>query len=80
MKAKPRGGGGTDMRNCIKYIAKHAPDTEVVVILTDGYTPFPTQSEVPARMKILWLICPGGINQSQVPKDAHGDFIFMKRA
>lgn len=37
---KPRGGGGTDMRVALKYVEKYQPST--VVLMTDGYTPWPT--------------------------------------
>jgi predicted metal-dependent peptidase len=80
MKAKPRGGGGTDMRKCVKYVMDKHPETEVVVILTDGYTPFPTRAEVPNNMRILWIICPGGITKEHIANDnIAGDFVFMKR-
>jgi predicted metal-dependent peptidase len=35
----PRGGGGTDMRVPLEYVTQYDP--EVVVLITDGYTPWP---------------------------------------
>jgi predicted metal-dependent peptidase len=37
--AKPKGGGGTDMRVPLKKAEDYQP--EVVVLFTDGYTPWP---------------------------------------
>lgn len=39
-----QGGGGTDMRVPLKYVEQYEP--EVVILLTDGYTPWP-KSEPP---------------------------------
>ena len=36
---KPKGGGGTDMTKPLKYVEKYEP--QVVVLMTDGYTPWP---------------------------------------
>ena len=36
---KPMGGGGTDMRVALSYAEKYDP--QVVVLLTDGFTPWP---------------------------------------
>jgi predicted metal-dependent peptidase len=35
----PKGGGGTDMRKPLAYVEQYSP--EVVLLLTDGYTPWP---------------------------------------
>jgi len=37
---KPMGGGGTDMRVPLEHMEQH-DDLEVVVMITDGYTPWP---------------------------------------
>jgi predicted metal-dependent peptidase len=45
----PKGGGGTDMRKPLAWVADvHAP--EVVLLLTDGYTPWP---EVPTPYPLI---------------------------
>lgn len=36
---EPQGGGGTDMRVPLDYVEKYDP--QVVVLMTDGYTPWP---------------------------------------
>lgn len=38
---KPVGGGGTDMRVALDYVEQYDPT--VVVLLTDGYTPWPAE-------------------------------------
>lgn len=47
---KPRGGGGTDVNCVFKFVEKHKIDPECILILTDGYTPFPKGSKHPT----LW--------------------------
>lgn len=48
-KAPPfTGGGGTDMRVGIRYVEQELPHVDCMVLLTDGYTPWPTtRPEVP---------------------------------
>jgi predicted metal-dependent peptidase len=40
-----KGGGGTDMRVPLEYVEQYDP--EVVILLTDGYTPWPTEPDYP---------------------------------
>lgn len=47
-----KGGGGTDMRVAFKYIEDKNLRPEAIIVLTDGYTPFPTTSCAPS----LWAI------------------------
>lgn len=35
----PKGGGGTDMRKPLRFVEQYDP--EVVILITDGYTPWP---------------------------------------
>lgn len=51
-------GGGTDMRAGFDYITKQGLEPEVVVTLTDGYTPFPDDTDVPA----VWCISTNSID------------------
>jgi len=46
------GGGGTDMRVIFDYVEKNNLKPEAIVVLTDGYTPFPETLQYPT----LWAI------------------------
>ena len=46
------GGGGTDMRVAFKYIEDKNLRPEAIIVLTDGYTPFPATTSAPS----LWAI------------------------
>ena len=52
-----RGGDGTDMRRIFQYVDEHNLKPDAVVVLTDGYTPFPSACTVPS----LWAISTKGI-------------------
>lgn len=45
-------GGGTDMRAGFDYLNEQGIDPDVVITLTDGYTPFPDNTSVPS----VWCI------------------------
>ena len=49
---KLHGGGGTDMRKIFEYVEENNIRPEAIVVLTDGFTPYPTES----RFKSLWAI------------------------
>lgn len=42
-KVKPLGGGGTNMPAGIHYASKLKPAPKIIVVITDGYTPWPDQ-------------------------------------
>lgn len=47
LKFDPAGGGGTDMRIGVAYAEKHYPDAPCMIMLTDGYTPWPERTSIP---------------------------------
>ena len=51
-------GGGTDMRAGFEFIDKEGIEPEVVVTLTDGYTPFPDHTTAPS----IWCISTKGLS------------------
>ncbi len=54
---KPAGGGGTDFGIIFEYVAKHMTDKPPasIIILTDGYAPFPREKEAEG-IPVLWLL------------------------
>lgn len=77
--ALARGGGGTDMRVGIKAAAEPKQKADVIVLLTDGETPWPTVKEMPQRAALVTVIinrrtpkevgCPAHILSSVVHVD-----------
>jgi predicted metal-dependent peptidase len=58
------GGGGTDMRVGIAAAEASRPRPDVVVVLTDGYTPWP---EHPTRARLVVAIIGNGSASEHVP-------------
>lgn len=52
------GGGGTDMGRGIEAAQALRPPADVVVVLTDGYTPWPGRA--PARLRVVVGLLEGG--------------------
>ena len=54
---RPKGGGGTDFHVIFDYVNKKMDDKppSVIIILTDGYAPFPPQT-MSNGIPVLWLI------------------------
>ena len=54
---RPAGGGGTNFGILFEYVRKHMREQlpSCMVILTDGYAPFPTE-EVAEGIPVLWLL------------------------
>ncbi|HAN14464.1 MAG TPA: hypothetical protein DCP73_02375 [Chloroflexi bacterium] len=60
-----KGGGGTDMRRGIEGASTLTPRPDVVIVLTDGYTPWP--STPPHGMRVvIGLVCRHG-NPPETP-------------
>lgn len=62
-KVKPAGGGGTDVSCVFKHIEKKSIEADACVILSDGYTPFPSAPRYP----VFWgmttdVVAPFGTN------------------
>ena len=58
------GGGGTDLRVGIAAAESAHPRPDVVVVLTDGYTPWP---EKPTRARLVVAIIGGQVAAQHVP-------------
>jgi predicted metal-dependent peptidase len=56
---KPKGGGGTDVNVVFEYIENHKLTAQCVIIITDGYTPYPRSYGTP----VVWVVV-GGSNQT----------------
>ena len=54
---KPAGGGGTDFNIIFLYVQEHMQDKlpASIIILTDGYAPFPKES-LAMGIPVLWLL------------------------
>jgi len=57
-KRKFKGGGGTDMRVALDYVHQKQLNPELILVLTDGITPYPTELRSPT----LWGIVGTQIN------------------
>lgn len=59
---KPKGGGGTDFGVIFKYVRDFMSEQlpAFIIILTDGYAPFPKESAA-MGIPVLWLIVGDGV-------------------
>ena len=57
MTFRAKGGGGTDFDVTFEYVRKHMQDQlpSCIVILTDGYAPYPDEKEA-MGIPVLWLL------------------------
>jgi predicted metal-dependent peptidase len=62
-KVKPAGGGGTDVSCVFDWVEQEGVESEACIVLTDGYTPFPSAPKYP----VFWgmtthVLAPFGTN------------------
>lgn len=62
-----RGGGGTDMQVGIEAAKRLKPEPDAILVLTDGYTPFPKKPPKPSEPIIIWGIWRYGDNDPPKP-------------
>jgi predicted metal-dependent peptidase len=55
-RGRMQGGGGTDMVAGIRAALDYTPAPDAIIVLTDGYTPFPEQPPHPTEPPIIWGI------------------------
>lgn len=60
---QPEGGGGTDFEVIFEYVNNHMQDKPPasIIILTDGYAPFPDE-KIARGVPVLWLLNNEGVN------------------
>ena len=66
-KRKMRGGGGTDMPAGIEAAKQLKPPPDAIIVLTDGYTPFPSEPPRPNEPVIIWGIWRQGASEPPKP-------------
>ena len=54
-KLVPKGGGGTSFHNVFRYVMQMENKPKYLIILTDGYAPFPKEEEK-GNIPLLWLL------------------------
>lgn len=70
------GGGGTSMTAGLRAMQSHKPVPDVVVVLTDGWTDWPTPSDVKGIRHLVWGIYH---DKSRVPAGVPGRVIELSR-
>jgi predicted metal-dependent peptidase len=62
-KVKPAGGGGTDVSCVFNHVETEGIEAEACIVLTDGYTPFPSAPRFPVFWGMTTDVCaPFGTN------------------
>lgn len=58
------GGGGTDMRIGVAAAAKQKPFPDIIILVTDGYTPWPTE---PTKQKLIVALVETDVKKTDPP-------------
>ncbi len=67
-RVKAEGGGGTDMRVGIaKAMSDKRNLPNLVCVISDGYTPWPTEDERPRNAKLLIVLVGKHVTKSGIP-------------
>ncbi|MCS7300319.1 MAG: VWA-like domain-containing protein, partial [Fimbriimonadales bacterium] len=66
-RGKLKGGGGTDMPAGIEAAKRLTPPPDAIIVLTDGYTPFPAKPPTRHEPTIIWGIWRYGGNTPPKP-------------
>jgi len=69
MKAM-QGGGGTDMRVGIRVMEEMREVPDVIIVLTDGFTPWPDVK--PRKFGVIVGLCGSNVDKESVPHWARG--------
>jgi len=72
-KAQVHGGGGTDMALGVRAALKNKPKPDIIVLLTDGETPWPEAHEL-TKIKMITCIC-GPIGEERIPSYMNPIFV-----
>jgi len=67
-KISLHGGGGTDMRVGIKAAMEHRPTPDVIILFTDGYTPWPDEPLPRGKQLVVGLVGKSACETNQVPE------------
>lgn len=62
------GGGGTDMRVGIKAALESYPSPDVMILFTDGWTPWPSQPPPRGKQLVVCLVGQSACESNEVPQ------------
>jgi len=74
-KVKLKGGGGTSHKPVFRWLKKNRPQAKFIVCFTDGYTDFPSKSEVKG-LNTIWVVA--GENRLEKERFPFGNVVVVK--